>query len=57
MEVFEGSFHIDVYIPNMSHIKINCMGISHRNPPRNFPINLSYATVCKHGCNLAAILN
>ncbi len=28
MEVFEGSFYIDVYIPNMSHIKINFLRIS-----------------------------
>ena len=41
MEVFEGSFHIDSYIPNMSHIKFNFMGISHRNFPMNFPIILA----------------
>ena len=41
MDVFEGSFHIDFYIPNMSHIKIIFMGISHRNIPRNFPIILA----------------
>ena len=38
MEVFEGSFYIDFYIPNMSHIKFNFIGISLRNFPRIFPI-------------------
>ena len=47
MDVFEGSFHIDYYIPDMSHIKMNCMGIPHRNLPRIFHINLSYATEWK----------
>ena len=41
MAVFEGSFYIDFYVPNMSHIKFNFMGISHRNFPRNFPIILA----------------
>ena len=41
MEVFEGSFYIDSYIANMSHIKFNFIGISHRNLPRDFPIILA----------------
>ena len=41
MEVFEGSFYIEFHIPNMSHIKIDFMGISPRNFPRNFPIILA----------------
>ena len=41
MEVFEGSFYIDFYIPNMSHIKFNFMEIYHRTLPRNFPIILA----------------
>ena len=41
MEVFEGSFYIDFYIPNMSHIKLNFIGFSRRFIPRNFNIILA----------------
>ena len=41
MEVFEGSFYIDFYIPNMSHTKFNSMGITRGICPRNFPIILA----------------
>ena len=41
MELFEGSFYIDFYIPNMSHVKFNFMGIFHRSSPWNFPIILA----------------